>query len=76
MKDLANPPAFPTTMPLDGWGDPNKGMSLRDWFAGQAIAGYIATGDKMSAHAVAREAYMLADAMLAAGCEGREGRSV
>ena len=36
-----NPPAFPPTKPLDSWGDPNQGMSLRDWFAGQALMGLV-----------------------------------
>jgi len=42
------------------------GMSLRDWFAGQALAG---VASRQNFHAVARaaakEAYALADAMLA-----------
>ena len=29
-------PAFPTTKPLDSWGDPNQGMTLRDYFATHA----------------------------------------
>ena len=29
-------PAFPTTKPLDSWGDPNQGMTLRDYFAAKA----------------------------------------
>lgn len=36
MNETPNPPAFPTTKPLDGWGDPHQGMTLRDWFAGIA----------------------------------------
>lgn len=59
--------AFPSGDPWHG-GEP--GMTLRDWFAGQALAG------AMSAHGsygigngpgeVADRAYQLADAMLAA----------
>jgi hypothetical protein len=30
-------PAFPTTKPLEHWGDPNQGMTLRDYFAGKAM---------------------------------------
>lgn len=65
-------PAFPTTKPLDHWGDPNAGMSLRDWFAGQALGA--ASGHAFANAAVmghlpeewaARIAYALADAMLA-----------
>ena len=26
-------PAFPTTKPLDSWGDPNQGMTLRQYAA-------------------------------------------
>ncbi len=61
-------PAFPVTEgpSLSGW----YGMTLRDWFAGQALAGLIANeclattpegimGD-------ARRVYSMADAMLAA----------
>jgi hypothetical protein len=29
--------AFPTTKPLDSWGDPNQGMDLRDYFAAKAM---------------------------------------
>jgi hypothetical protein len=29
-------PAFPTTKPLESWGDPNQGMTLRDYFAAKA----------------------------------------
>ncbi len=38
LDDPHNPPAFPTTKPLDHWGDPNGGMSLRDYFAAQAFS--------------------------------------
>ena len=33
-------PAFPT--PNDGFDGMTYGMSLRDWFAGQALSGFIA----------------------------------
>jgi hypothetical protein len=33
--------AFPTTKPLDSWGDPNSGMDLRDYFAAKAMQGLI-----------------------------------
>ena len=54
-------PAFPSPGAFDG-------MSLRDWFAGQAMEALLETGhfnnlEEMSAHA-----YSLADAMI----EGRE----
>jgi hypothetical protein len=59
-------------------------MSLRDYFAGQAITGLIASCDRKDAdgfialgpdHAsrlLAQSAYLIADAMIAAGNEGRQ----
>lgn len=54
-------PAFPD------W--PHTGMSLRDWFAGQAIRARWGDGTAMTEEQAARMAYQLADAMLVA----REG---
>ena len=56
-------PAFPSTAPTQ-----NTGMSLRDWFAGQWLAGYIANphGYFETAEAAAQCAYTVADAMLEA----------
>lgn len=61
-----NPPAFPQTQWSMWGGDGREGMTLRDWFAGQAL---IANGpinwhpsDRASA---AQAAYAIADAMLA-----------
>lgn len=65
-------PAFPRTG--EGFGNPRydePGMSLRDWFAGQALAAYISHLGAQSLHAscytdeCASEAYAFADAMLA-----------
>lgn len=56
-------PAFPVSEPALP-----QGLSQRDWFAGQALQGLIAT-DRQFTHsipAVARLAYDYADAMLAA----------
>jgi hypothetical protein len=41
----------------------NAGMSLRDWFAGQAMQGLCANGNT-NAIDIARAAYIIADAML------------
>lgn len=68
-------PAFPAT--VQGWNDrlsqSQNGMSLRDWFAGQAVAGIMAMvaanahdlPEPKGAVGAAMEAYRLADAMLA-----------
>jgi len=56
----SNPPAFP-----DGLG--NKGMSLRDYFAAQAMQGFLATVKvNCPDDLIATDAYNLADAMLKA----------
>ncbi len=69
-----NPPAFPKpdVYGADGFGiaQGQPGMTLRDWFAGQALIG-LAMKDpwrEPSQHAVI--AYSLADALLAARAEG------
>jgi hypothetical protein len=72
-----NPSAFPSEG--EGHGNPryhSPGMTLRDWFAGQAVAGRMAnpSGSPAMEHAdalgiaeiVAEECYLIADAMLAA----------
>lgn len=67
-------PAFPTTKPLDGWGDPNQGMSLREWYAGQALPSIMNHENKFSIcesgkpvqsyEEIAIAAFMMADAMI------------
>lgn len=61
--------AFPNT---EAYFEPpatiHSGMSLRDWFAGQALAGMVNDhGDDCDGYraAVTRRAYAVADAMLA-----------
>ena len=64
MNDQA---AFPVVVP-EAWDSVQNGMSLRDYFAGQALAGI--TGDPsvedMDQNEIARAAYLYADAMLEA----------
>ena len=78
-------PAFPlpTEVSQNHFGNPDGylGMSLRDWFAGQALAGLLAnpdwseneichrTSDKSAV--IVQVAYQAADAMLAARKEPR-----
>ena len=42
----------------------NGGMSLRDYFAGQALQGFVARIGNHDANLIAHDAYILADAML------------
>jgi hypothetical protein len=61
---------------FNGAGGQEDGMALRDWFAGKALAGLLAACShaegcgvyvtKEASAEFARNAYMLADAMLAA----------
>ena len=57
-----NPSAFPLSREQEDWYQ--SGMSLRDWFAGQAI-GHL-TAIHSSPSFIAKVAYDVADAMLAA----------
>lgn len=66
-------PAFPGGIKEGFTQRPNDGMSLRDWIAGQALAAMpvqVAVAEP-AATIIARSAYTIADAMLAA----REVRS-
>lgn len=52
----------------------HPGVSLRDWFAGQALVGFMADPEQTgSAGDISRAAYSLADAMLRARERGQEG---
>ena len=63
-------PAFPTTKPLEHWGDPNQGMTLRDYFAAKAMQAQInnplAVGGDEARRVIAERAYRIADAMIKA----------
>lgn len=70
-----NPPAFPIQRGLQGAAS-NDGLTMRDWFAGQALIGILGNEGLMAAFAdksndgkikashVAEIAYLNADAML------------
>jgi hypothetical protein len=69
-------PAFPTTGETDAFGENvqafTPGMTLRDWFAGQALAGLLASGPHdCDEHGLAHDAYLHADAMLIKRERGR-----
>lgn len=62
-----NEPAFPNEG-FNGWGEPFKGMTLRDYFAAKAMTGLLTAeivGEYSNEH-VAEIAYRIADAMLKA----------
>ena len=61
------PPAFPSTF-HNGWGEPEKGMSLRDYFAAKAMQSVIDQQDVFRGEVdnTAWLAYRIADAMLKA----------
>lgn len=66
-----NPPAYPFVLPTK-YRIAEAGMTLRDWFAGQALVGMMPHEDmpwcaahaKIDAKTIAGAAYELADAML------------
>ena len=63
MKDKTGGPAFPCN--LDG--AEGEGMTLRDWFAGQALVGLCAVAAGEDTFDVfAKDAYAYADAMIKA----------
>ena len=74
-------PAFPhSSQPLDAQGNPmcgehsEWGMTLRDWFAGQALVAipHIGCGADLETRELAEAAYQVADAMI----EARERKAV
>jgi hypothetical protein len=63
MNDQA---AFPVAVPAD-WDSVQNGMSLRDYFAGQAVMGLIACSNvkELDGQLLAESSYNVADAMMA-----------
>ena len=59
------PPAFPSTF-HNGWGEPEKGMALRDYFAAKAMQPLIVSFTVQDINWTAEQAYKIADAMLKA----------
>jgi hypothetical protein len=74
MSKPENPFAFPLAVPGDCMVQPTDGMTLRDWFAGQALVGICAHQDSWgcTVNEIAPQAYQLADAMLAERAKGGE----
>ncbi len=62
-------PAFPNN---DQNGCAFAGMTLRDWFAGQALAGMLDRAYGIPVNVIAERSYQMADAMLSAR-ERKEG---
>ena len=60
MNDQA---AFPVVVP-EAWDSVQSGMTLRDYFAGQALIALINKNDILSAEMVAENAYVYADYMM------------
>jgi hypothetical protein len=62
-----NDPVHGVISPKDIYGDAPSGMSLRDWFAGQALTAMSKLLPEVwNEHDVAKIAYVIADAMLKA----------
>ena len=59
--------AFPNEG-FNGWGKPEEGMTLRDYFAAKAMQGVLSrpTAGLLNAEDIAPAVYMMADAMLKA----------
>ena len=72
MSRSENPPAFPGISQGTSFGSriPFEGMTLRDYFAGQAIA---SIGENCERQVAAHKAYAIADAMLEERKEASNG---
>jgi len=61
---MSNIPAFPSTF-HNGWGEPEKGMTLRDYFAAKAMQALISEPSlKATMDEFAHRAYQIADIMM------------
>jgi len=60
---MTNIQAFPMAVP-ENWDSIQDGMTLRDYFAGQALVGLLSRSDFLRAKIIAENAYAYADAML------------
>jgi hypothetical protein len=65
-EDNEFPGKNPTNYNMSGMYCADSGMTLRDWFAGQALVGYCTHGCISSMRQTAGWCYEFADAMLAA----------
>jgi hypothetical protein len=61
----AGGPAFPNEG-FNGWGKPQEGMTLRDYFAAKAMQSWLVGVDDPCTESCAKLAYKVADAMLKA----------
>ena len=64
---MNNPSAFPNEG-FNGWGEPEKGMTLRDYFAAKWMQAYVANPETadITETELAQFSYEIADAMLKA----------
>ena len=69
---MTDTPAFPSTF-HNGWGEPEKGMTLRDYFAAKAMQGAMSgcatRGEVVIYSNLAGLSYEMADAMMKARTE-------
>ena len=73
MSDRDGGPAFP--IPESDHSQGQTGMTLRQWYAGQALPGLILRTDKETDYYVVGEAFECADAMIAFEREEEADRS-
>lgn len=64
--------AFPQSLQAGDMAQSTGGLTLRDYFAAQAMAGFLATPAPVNPKSDAELAYRIADAMLAERAKGGE----